>query len=50
MNRSAEQSVELRHIVIVGGTLDEWNALGDVAWRDRIIEFGKVAEQAGGHG
>lgn len=47
MNRSAEQSVELRHIVIVGGTLDEWNALGDAAWRDRIIEFGKVAEHAG---
>lgn len=47
MNRSAEQSVELRHIVIVGGTLGEWNALGDVAWRDRILEFGKVAEQAG---
>ena len=47
MNRSTEQSVDLRHIVIVGGTLDEWNALGDVAWRDRIIEFGKVAEQAG---
>jgi undecaprenyl diphosphate synthase len=47
MNRTAEESVELRHIVIVGGSLDEWNALGSAAWRDRILEFGKVAEQAG---
>ena len=33
--------------LIVGGSLDEWNALGDAAWRERILEFGKVAEHAG---
>jgi hypothetical protein len=47
MSRAAEQSVELRHVVIVGGSLTEWNALGQAAWRERIIEFGKVAEHSG---
>ena len=47
MSRTAESSVELRHIVVVGGLLSEWNALGDAGWRDRIIEFGKVADHTG---
>jgi hypothetical protein len=47
MNRTAEPSVELRHVVIVGGSLQEWNAFGDTAWKERIIEFGKVVEHAG---
>lgn len=47
MSRTAEPTVELRHVVIVGGSLGEWNALGEAAWRERIIEFGKVAEHAG---
>lgn len=47
VNRTAEPSVGLRHIVIVGGSLEEWNAFGDTAWRERIFEFGKVVEHAG---
>ena len=47
MSRAAEQPVGLRHVVIVGGLLEEWNSLGDVASRDRIIEYGKVVEHAG---
>jgi hypothetical protein len=47
MSRDADPPVELRHIVIVGGSLPEWNALGEAAWRERITEFGKVAEHAG---
>jgi hypothetical protein len=47
MDRSADPSVELRHVVIVGGSLAEWNALGDTAWRERIIELGKAVEHAG---
>jgi hypothetical protein len=43
---AAEPSVELRHIVVVGGLLSEWNSLGDGGWRERIIEFGKVADHA----
>jgi Putative undecaprenyl diphosphate synthase len=47
MSRVADPSVDMRHIVIVGGSLAEWNEFGDVSWRDRLLEFGKVAEQAG---
>ena len=47
VSRAVEPSVELRHIVIVGGSLDEWNALADVEWRERIAEFAKVAEHTG---
>lgn len=47
MSRAAEPAVELRHLVVVSGSLAEWNGFGDAAWRERIMEFGKVAEQAG---
>jgi undecaprenyl diphosphate synthase len=47
VSRAGQQSVDLRHVVIVGGSLDEWNGLTDVAWRDRIAELGKVAEHTG---
>jgi Putative undecaprenyl diphosphate synthase len=47
MNHTVDPSVELRHVVIVGGSLADWNQFGETAWRDRIIEFGKVVEQAG---
>ncbi|MEY2580989.1 MAG: undecaprenyl diphosphate synthase [Ilumatobacteraceae bacterium] len=47
MPRSAESSGGLRHIVIVGGSLEQWNALGDAGWKERILEFGKVADHAG---
>src|SRR4051812_27469149 len=47
MSGVAEPAAELRHLVLVGGSLAEWNAFGDAAWRERMIEFGKVAEHAG---
>ncbi|MEP7046383.1 MAG: undecaprenyl diphosphate synthase family protein [Ilumatobacteraceae bacterium] len=47
MNRAAEQSVELRHIAIVGGLLSQWNDLGQTAWQELIAGFAKVAEHAG---
>ncbi len=47
MTRAAEHPVELRHVMIVGGSLGEWNTFGDAAWRERILEFGKFAEHAG---
>src|SRR4051812_40326328 len=47
MTRVAESPVELRHISVVGGLLSEWNALGDPGWRERISDFGKVADHAG---
>ncbi|MEP7201512.1 MAG: undecaprenyl diphosphate synthase family protein [Ilumatobacteraceae bacterium] len=47
MSRAAENSVELRHVVIVGGSLTDWNTLGVAAWRERILELGKFAEHVG---
>jgi Putative undecaprenyl diphosphate synthase len=47
MSRNVDPAVELRHVAVVGGSLAEWNAFGEAAWRDRIIEFAKVAEHAG---
>src|SRR5215210_7025139 len=47
MSRTSEPAAELRHVVIVGGSLSQWNELGGTAWRERIVEFGKVAEHAG---
>ena len=44
VSRSADASVELRHIAIVGGSLQEWNAQPDASWRERIADLGKVAE------
>ena len=47
MSRAADAPVELRHVVIVGGTLAQWNSLGEAGWRERIIELVKAAEHAG---
>ena len=47
MSRGADTPVELRHVVIVGGTLAEWNALGATGWRERITELVKAAEHSG---
>jgi hypothetical protein len=47
MSRDVDQSVELRHVVIVAGSLAEWNSFGDEAWRERINTFGKIVEHAG---
>src|SRR3954453_4371047 len=47
MTRVAESPVELRHISLVEGLLSEWKALGDAGGRERISDFGKVADHAG---
>lgn len=47
MSRIVEPSVDLRHVVIVAGSLAEWNSFGDHAWKERIVEFAKVVEHAG---
>jgi hypothetical protein len=48
MSRDVEPSVELRHVVIVAGSLADWNSFGEQAWNERIVEFAKVVEHAGG--
>ena len=37
----------LHHMIVVGGTLHEWEALADDQWDDRIAELGKVADHVG---
>ena len=37
----------LRHIMVVGGTLRDWEHLGDQRWDERVQRLGAVADQAG---
>ncbi len=37
----------LRHIMVVGGTLRDWEDLGDARWNQRVEQLGRVADQAG---
>ena len=37
----------LRHIMVVGGTLRDWDDLGDDRWDDRVARLGAIADQAG---
>jgi hypothetical protein len=37
----------LRHIMVVGGTLRDWEELGDDRWNDRVERLGAIADQAG---
>jgi hypothetical protein len=37
----------LRHVMVVGGTLREWNDLGDERWSQRVDTLGAIVDQAG---
>lgn len=37
----------LRHIMVVGGTLRDWEELGDAPWGERVQRLGAVADGAG---
>jgi undecaprenyl diphosphate synthase len=37
----------LRHVIVVGGSLAEWEELPDDQWADRLAELGKVADHVG---
>jgi len=51
MNSVSSTSVDtappLHHVIVVGGTVREWEALADDQWTDRIAELGKVADHVG---
>jgi undecaprenyl diphosphate synthase len=51
MNASADDTddtaVQLRHVIVVGGTAGEWSATTDAQWSARLSELGKVADQVG---
>ncbi|MBI5089290.1 MAG: undecaprenyl diphosphate synthase family protein [Actinobacteria bacterium] len=38
---------ELHHVMVVGGTLAEWGALGDDQWTDRIGGLGEFCSDVG---
>lgn len=42
-----ESGQVLRHLIVVGGSLREWESLADDQWTDRIAELGKVADHVG---
>jgi hypothetical protein len=46
MSPSADTPV-LRHVIVVGGTLDEWASMSDAQWADQLAELGKVADHVG---
>jgi hypothetical protein len=37
----------LRHVLVVGGSIAEWNALGEEQWDTRLRELGKAADHVG---
>jgi len=37
----------LRHVMVVGGTLREWDELGAQRWAQRVETLGRIADQAG---
>lgn len=39
--------LQLRHVMVVGGTVAEWGDLDETRWRDRIEVLGRLAERAG---
>lgn len=42
----AEGVDAVRHMMIVGGRVDEWNAMSDADWMAKIAEIGGVADAA----
>ncbi len=46
-SETTDEPVQLRHVLVVGGTVEEWGALTDEQWRDRIDTLGEVASVAG---
>lgn len=43
----ADEPIVLRHVLVVGGTVGEWNALSAEQWRARVDTLGAVAAEAG---
>jgi hypothetical protein len=47
-SRTSESTRQLlRHVMVVGGTLAEWEQLGPDRWADRVHQLGGVADEAG---
>jgi len=44
---AAERQTPLRHVLVVGGTTNEWDELGDELWAARRNDLAKVVAHAG---
>ena len=42
-----EVQQELRHVMVVGGSVAEWGALTETQWHDRVATLGELAAAAG---
>ena len=47
MPAASHTDSSLRHVMVVGGTLPEWSALGDDAWLELIDELGAACSREG---
>lgn len=47
VSSKVDSAAPLHHLIVVGGTLHEWNALAEHQWIDRLTELGKVADHVG---
>ena len=44
---TAASNSSLRHVLVVGGTLDEWSELGEQAWQQRVEGLGRLCSAIG---
>ena len=44
---STADAPALRHVIVVGGTLDEWATMSAEQWADQLAELGKVTDHVG---
>lgn len=47
MSAEPTDQVLLHHVIVVGGDLNEWAAMPDDQWAERLDELGKVADHVG---
>ncbi len=47
MPAPTNDQVPLHHVIVVGGTAEEWAGTSDELWATRLGELGKVADHAG---
>ena len=47
MTAAPSDTVQLHHVIVVGGAPADWAGLSDEQWAQRLTELGKVADHAG---
>ena len=47
MSAAPSDTVQLHHVIVVGGAPADWAGLSDDQWAQRLTDWGKVADHAG---